>query len=173
VTVDRLDPLQRRLATLMSAKAGKIAKRYARLNPRYAQDIESSAYWGAVRAAREYDKSRDDRVWLRWSSLLISYEIREFLRSAWVRHASQAEEEVLEELESSDRPMCEAEQDGFDRLVGMLTPTQRDVCALVYRAGMSPAEAGRALGMKGRRGCRVHKEAVERLREILGAKTAA
>jgi RNA polymerase sigma factor (sigma-70 family) len=171
--VERLDTLQRNLASKAAQTAVSIAARYARLHPKYADEIRSSANWGAVRAAASYVPG-DGRTWDRWSKYVIRCEVREFLGSPWVRRCQQADDEALGQIEAAD-----VQADGgtglfdLDRVLAVLTPAQREVCNLVYKEGLSPTEAGRKLGLSDNWGCKLHKQAVDRLKLFVSEKQAA
>lgn len=148
--------------------ADRIARRYARIFPEYAADIESSAHMGAVRAAAKF--ASESGVWERWSKLHITGEVKEFLRSHWVcRHEKTAPQESLDTIEdeASDPTRRIESAESFNQLTRQLTKRQRQVVNLVYVYGMTAAEAGRSLGLSQKEGCRIHQRAIRSLRDTV------
>src|SRR5690606_12462402 len=86
--VEPLTPEQQRLAAEAVPTAEGIARRYAAMFPEHAADIESSAYFGAVRAASEY-RPDEGAAWSYWKTLCIRGEVREFLRSGQAKAAAR------------------------------------------------------------------------------------
>ena len=127
--MDRLDPLSRALATNAVSTAEQIAARYAKVFPRYADDIQSSAYWGAVRAATEYDKARSETTkWNYWSKFRITNEVKDFLRSTWVERAARPRDDWDEAIAdpSADKAIEDVDtRDEYERLLLYLTPEQQ------------------------------------------------
>lgn len=87
-------------------------------------------------------------------------EIQEFLRSYWMKHRRDADQEFFDNLEA--RHSCDRleSEEVFDRIIGFLAPRQRDLMRLVYREGLDPAEAGRKMGLSKYRGCYIHTECI-------------
>src|SRR5215212_4336891 len=80
--MERLTEQQQALAEEAVSRAKRIAERYARIFPEHAEDFESSANWGVVRAASSYEPDKNG-VWERWSSLAIRGEIKDFLDNSY------------------------------------------------------------------------------------------
>lgn len=158
---------------VLAASALKTAKRltgrYARINPQHADGIESSACWGAVRAAVTF---KDAGVpWKRWRDRRILSEIRDFLRSAETesRNALWAEPIVAVScVDHDDTPRFE-DREWLERALALLPPQQQKLCNLVYVMGMSVRDAGKALGYTPTHGCKIHREAVKMLKKSFAA----
>jgi DNA-directed RNA polymerase specialized sigma24 family protein len=167
VTVDRLDPLDRALATNAVGTAEQIAAKYAKVFPQNADDIESSAYWGAVKAATEYDAARSENVtWRNWSKFRISNEIRDFLRSSWVQRATML---GLDFEEIGDPTTGKVVEDVDDKdecayLRGLLTPAQQRLLDAVRGNGGSVEDAAHVLGVTYDYARKCYSRSVERLR---------
>lgn len=162
-----LDAGRQALAQSAMIDADRIAKRYARIFPEFADDLASSAHMGAVQAAASY--ASDSGVWERWKRLHISGEVRDFLKSHWVRrHDRRAAPESLDDLEDGESDYARIDAaESFEHMTRSLTVRQREVVNLVYVYGMRPAEAGRALGLSQKEGCRIHQRAIRSLRTVL------
>lgn len=161
----RLDEEKQRLAEEALSRADRIRKRYERIFPEYADDFESSAIWGAVRAASEYQTDKG-QTWERWSKMCITNEIKEFLRTAYVRQnrISWCTDKVME-FESDKDPSEEiASNENFERMISMLPSKYTKLMKLIYLDGMYAAEAGRSIGLSDQQSCRLHKQAIEILK---------
>lgn len=161
-----LTPEGQALAEMAIAEADRIAKRYARMFPEHADELSSSAHLGVVRAAAKF--AADD-VWKRWCRIHITSELRDFLRSLGRRcdkPTSQESLEAIEDEESDPARLIDA-ADSFSHMTRSLTPRQREVVNLVYVHGMTPAEAGRSLGLARAEGCKIHQRAIRSLRDTL------
>lgn len=137
-----------------SARAALIADRWARLVPDCnEEDMQNSAQWGAIRAARRFD-SDGHLPWERWRDLHIRWEIKSLLRRMRRnRRLTFWSQTALEAVES--RP-----QMSFDDLIVALPPTHARVVKLVYQDGLNPNAAGKQLGFSESYGCRIHREAL-------------
>ena len=167
VTVDRLDPLDRALATIAVRSAATIAAKYAKVFPQYADDIESSAYWGAVKAATEYNAARSENVtWRNWSKFRISNEIRDFLRSSWVQRATVPGSDFKEVVDpASGKPVVDIDdKDECAYLRGLLTPAQQRLLDAVRGNGGSVEDAAHVLGVTYDYARKCYSRSVERLR---------
>ena len=155
----RLDDEKMRLAEESVERAKRITKRYAKLFPEHADDFMSSALWGAVRAASEYEPDWGT-TWMRWSTMLIKHEIHSFLRSASLRKANQRAGIKTLQREYSPEFVEDHDSDNVEQILGLLPVRYSTLMRLIYVNGMTASDAGQMLGMTGNCGCKIHKRAL-------------
>ena len=146
--MNRLDPLQRHLATNAVSTADRIAAKYAKVFPQYADDIESAAYWGAVRAAAEYDKSKSlTHLWATWSKFVINCEVKEFLRSPWAKKCKQLGCADMDNMPALATANPTDTMDEYEHALSRLTEKQRRIIQTVNECNGSIQGAADTLGM--------------------------
>src|SRR5215213_3736761 len=159
--MERLTEEQQALAEEAVSRAKRIADRYARIFPEYEDDLKSSANWGAVRAASTFNPEGNG-VWERWSGLCIRGEIKDFLNNSYLKRRSLWPQEALQGVESGEGETAQVDAaDSLERLLALLPPTYKELCSLVYKMGMTPTQAGVALGYTPNHGCKIHRLAIE------------
>ena len=164
-----LDEGKQALAVKATRKAKRIADWYARFLPQYADDLESAACLGAVRAASTFNPDVS-KVWDRWTMLCIHGEVKDFIDSSYLKRRGdecELDNNIEDKHLSSD---CELDaQEEFDHLLSKLPERYRRLIDMVYRLGMWPGEAGRALGYTTRHGNKLHNQAIAELRRKLAS----
>jgi DNA-directed RNA polymerase specialized sigma subunit len=167
--MDRLDEGKQALAEEALVRAKRIADRYARIFPEHADDFESAACWGAVRAASTYDAGLPDAdKWDRWSGLCIRGEIKDFLDNSYLKRRKSWPDEAMLRIvaEGEDARLSDA-ADAMEHLLSLLPEKYRNLCHLIYRMGLDPGAAGRALGYSKFHGNKMHDWAIDYLRKQL------
>jgi DNA-directed RNA polymerase specialized sigma subunit len=165
--MDRLDEGQQALAEEALVRAKRIADRYARIFPEYADDFESAANFGAVRAAGTFDTEKNGK-WDRWSGLCIRGEIKDFLDNSYLKRRKLVPGEALLRVVSRGEETRLADAaDALEYLLSLLPEKHRNLCALIYKMGLDPGAAGRALGYSKFYGNAMHKWAIDYLRKQL------
>lgn len=164
--MDQFDDERRKLATEGVGRVESIRKRYERMFPQHAADIESSAYWGLARAAAQWEPDKG-RTWERWADLLIKGEIISYLRSPHVqRYNSEWFEDHEKELVEPKNPAERLEKsEEVERLLAMLPERTARLMRLIYYDGMKPIEAGPVIGISVSHGCKLHQQALAFLKE--------
>lgn len=171
-----MEPLttdQQELAGKGIKTANRIAQRYAKVFPEHAEDLESSATWGTVRAASSWNPDKG-ACWNRWLIKSVRLEVQKFLRSGYVRHHKPCFEEWIDEAVDDRQvdPACEQSEESkqeIEAMLSLLPERQREVCSLVYKNGITPSQAGVALGFSAIYGRKLHQRAIEWLRKRLPA----
>ena len=166
---------QQRLAEEATRSANEIALRYERIFPQYADDIESAAYYGAVRAAATYEPDLSG-VWDRWSGMCIKGEIHDFLDSAYCRHKKKwidtLDASGLDEREDVRGEASLALMDArlsHSRLMCLLPTKHRILCELMCENNLTAYQASVMLGQSGNHGNKLYQEAISLLRKRLVA----
>ena len=72
------------------------------------------------------------------------------------------------EIPSADEGWYERNK-SLDAMLSRLTKRQRELCELIYRYGMSNADASKELGMTPKLGWKIHNAALDRLRKSMAA----
>lgn len=167
--IGRLEESQQALLDDESiALTKRIAERYARVFPEHEADIESAAFFGAVRAAASFKDCGSP--WDRWSSMCIRGEVKNFLDSGYLRRKTRLDYAVMNLLEDrSERIRIAEANDALDHLVSLLPARFRQLIVMVYKLGWTPAEAGRELGFSRDYGTQMHSHAIQHLRELMAA----
>ena len=167
----RLDEGKQALAEEALVRARRIADRYARIFPEYADDFESAASYGAVRAASTYDADIPNAdKWDRWSGLCIRGEIKDFLDNSYLKRRKLWPQEalVLHVDKCEDTRLSDAAE-AVDHLLSLLPDKYKPLCHLVYKMGLDPGAAATALGYKRTHGYWIHDKAIEFLRNHLAS----
>lgn len=163
-----LDESTRILAAAAAIKAKGITERYKKKCPRIADEIESAATWGAVRAANTY-RPDGGQSWDRWSDLCIEGSVRTTMKEERLRDEQRIH---FKDLKKSNGRRPEegsynlAPQEAADvlGLIGTLRGHEHTVCDLVYREGKSLAEAASEIGIQRAYATKLHQRALARLR---------
>lgn len=164
-----LDKTKQALAEDAVRRHQKLAQWYEERLPRLTAEIESAANLGAVRAAASFIP-HTKASWKRWSGLCVRSEIKDFLRSTYLRRQELWGQDELEAiLDERGKGDTVEERDALEGLLALLPARHRDLCRLVYRDGLSPYSAGQSLGVTGKHGCKIHGEALRILRDTLAA----
>lgn len=108
-----------------------MADRYARVFPEHAEELESSALRGAVRAASTWTPD-GGVVWRRWSRMLGSGEMKNFLVSPQVQNHSTLDTESIDDLQSRAAASRTAgittdDNDSLGRMLSILSKTCNDL----------------------------------------------
>lgn len=168
-----LEPLseeKRELAALAVKQASRVAKRWERLRPKYADEIQSAAHLAAIKAASTFDDTKGVPLG-KWAEMWTKWEIMGFLKSSYAARFDDFESiDEEDQVDAEDGPMYEFdEREMVQSLLSRLTRRQREICELVYKEGMTPHSAGGALGISPDHACCVHRKAIERLRGMVAA----
>jgi RNA polymerase sigma factor (sigma-70 family) len=167
-----LNEERRALAAEAVEQAERISRRWEKLHPEYAEDLRETAIWALMRAASSYnleneceDAERASILWGKWLKRCVDSESLNFLRSTYLRRRVLATQDALEAI-VDDRDIEEEADctDAVNSLLARLTRRQREICELVYLRGMTPHSAGKTMGIRPENACRLHREAIERLR---------
>lgn len=160
---------QKELAALAVDQTTRIAKRWSKLRPEYADELQSAAHLAAMKAAETYDEA-GGQSWSRWVEMWARCYSVKFLKT---RYASQGLGDSSAALDDAcDEDSGASTIDGMEAvraLLARLTKRQREICELVYVNGMTPYSAGRTLGIRPENACRLHRGAIEKLRKITAA----
>lgn len=147
------------LAEEDALRAAAIAARWAKLFPPYHEDdFQSSAQWGAFRAALKFNPEKGT-PWKRWRDFCIRREIKRFIgRHITGQRVSCWPQDALESIEG--KPL----DSSFEETIAVLPEKYRDVLRLIYRDGMSATAAGKSLGYSGHHGTKLHNQALSLLK---------
>jgi RNA polymerase sigma factor (sigma-70 family) len=163
---------QQELAADGFKPATDIAKRYAKLFPEHADDIESSAAWGSIRAAATWDYDKG-AMFGRWLDMCVNSEIQNFIdRSKIRRHKPLPDRYDDAETNEAEADLEKEEVEANRRLnmlLAYLPESQRRICELVYRHGVTPSEAGPLVGVTASTGIKQHRASLAILRERMSA----
>jgi RNA polymerase sigma factor (sigma-70 family) len=160
--VEALTSDQRRLAADGAHRVEGVAARYARHFPSHADDIQSAALLGVIRAAGTYD---DTKVWDYWVKKKAQWEICRFLKKTFKRRVPQAQFD--KRMSVPDNHDYFAQVDADDAIEGLLKPLEPRTQALfrlVYLSGMAITEAAEVLRVPLRTCHRLLNEARENLK---------
>lgn len=168
-----LEPLseeKRELAALAVKQASRVAKRWERLRPKYADEIQSAAHLASIKAASTFDGTKGLTM-DQWACMWTKWEIVGFLKSSYASRFDDFGSIEDENFENDDGDLSHEfdEREMVQSLLSRLTRRQREICELVYVDGMTPHGAGKALGISPTYACHVHKQALERLRGMVAA----
>ena len=167
--MEALDPLQRALASRAVNRADAIAAKYARVFPHNTDDIKSAAYWGAVKAATEYDKARAESSlwskWSKWANYRICYAVKDYLRSVQLPRDVQLADDDENGIAGRTETNRIDDLDEIQQLVMILTPIQRKLVQATLDHEGSIEKAADALGMNHRTAHSYYQRAISRLRE--------
>lgn len=164
-----LDAEKQALAASAVKKAERISERWERLFPEYADELKSSALWGVMRAASSYQESGGE-TWERWLKMCVNGEAKNFLGQRYTKMRVLWPQEALEGVADDSETDSEPEySEAIHNILGRLTKRQRELCELVYLKGMTPHAAGLVMGIRPNNACRLHQQAIERLRQSMAA----
>ena len=162
-----LNEEQKTLASKSYRSTMNMTRRYKRQYPQFADDIESSAYWGLIRAAASYDKDRG-QAWRKWATQCVHGEMREFLSGKHVSNPPSNLRVEHIEFHYVDRDPTE-QIDELRELLKSLPEQHRRVCEFYYRDGMSDREISIKIGLSRSSIQRIHKESLEMLKRKLAS----
>lgn len=155
------------LAAQAAIKSKGVTEKYKKRLPYLADDIESAANWGAVRAAATYSSEGGDS-WERWSKRIIKFSIHETIQQECVRDANRIHfMDVKQPLVSDDKAHCEDEPTDGKLVVALLETLdgrERMVCDLVYKQGQSLIEAAQLMGIGRPYATKLHQRALAKLK---------
>ncbi|QDV34039.1 sigma factor [Tautonia plasticadhaerens] len=165
----KLTDAQRDLAARYVPLARALARPFQAQLPEIWEEFESAALAALVLAAARYDPERAtfgtyarQRVW----GALRDARRDHLSRRAMERPATDIEPEglALVELRAADAPPVGSALDAAEAIearLRTLPPGHAAACRLIYRDGLTDAEAARALGYRSRASvCRLHAEAL-------------
>ena len=166
----QLTPAQQDLCQRFIPLAHKLAKPLKQAWPNDADDFESAALLALVEAAEAFDPS-------------LPVNFQGFARGKILSalkdlHRAKAKElhRPLNRPSASQATLSPAqyfeERDAAEALLKPLPPKHREVMKLIYLSGKSQAEAALALKTSQTRVCRLHREALNLLREADRAQSA-
>lgn len=163
-----LNEERRDLAAKSVKYADRVAERWERAFPEHVGDLKSSATWGGMRAASTYEEE-SGQAWDRWLKMCVQGSVKNFLGSRQTRELNKTESiDNVDEIPVTDEDWYER-NDALDALLARLTRRQRELCELIYRYGMSSADASKELGMTPKLGWKIHNAALDRLRKSMAA----
>ena len=167
--VGKTKALEIELASLHEEYYDKIARYiFIRIGDRTeAEDLASEVFLRALRSLGSYrSQSERMRAWL--------FRIAHNLVVDHLRKMSKRKGESLDGMEIPDELCVEeaAERNSqieiLSRVLGQLTPAQREVIGLRFFAGLSSAEAGTILGKSGGAVREMQRAALVTLRRLMG-----
>lgn len=149
----------------------RVAKRYAKIMPRYRDVFEVVALEGVFDASRNLPDGTTEERWKQLCADASRWRIRKMLFEERKHEAVVTmTTEALDEMFEHDRMFAAIDSaDAIEGLLGLLGGRQRELCRLVYSEGLNVRAACRQLGIPYSTGDKIHTNALARLRARLAA----
>jgi RNA polymerase sigma factor (sigma-70 family) len=165
----RLTENQKSLAAQAAIKSKGVAERYKKLcGHKVADDIESAASWGAMRAAATYDSGGKHSI-QHWAKLKAKGSVLNTIKTE-ARHRCSASIDALENSLVDDRLEALLRsveiRETVRMLLGKLTERQRQACDLFYLQGKSQQQIAEAMQCGRQHVNSLLSRAMDRLKEL-------
>jgi RNA polymerase sigma factor (sigma-70 family) len=142
-TVTASSPDPARLAESCIPLAYKLVRPFLQAQPGRRDDYLSAAYWGLVKAARDFDPALGV-PFFSYAAIRIRGALIDCFRE--VTHTVHSLDEWAELPVEPDPPAAETLLD-FERLIRCVPERHREILRLIYRDGLSHREVGLTLGL--------------------------